>query len=169
MKRCPRCKESKKDEDFNKRSAGKNGLAYHCRDCAQKSYKAHYYREDNLDAIREKCRTYKSQNQDSVRNSRFKTLYGITLDQFNKMKEDQHGLCATCGKKPIKTLCVDHDHVTGKVRGLLCSSCNRGIGLLQDSIDILKQSVKYLRKYKDDNSVSKAESKKSKDNKADSD
>lgn len=60
------------------------------------------------------------------KNSRLKKKYGITLAQYEAMLESQGGVCALCGKHPTKnSLCVDHSHVTGRVRGLLCYFCNK--------------------------------------------
>lgn len=75
--------------------------------------------------------------------------YGLTLEKYNQMLEAQEGGCAICGDKQAKTkrngrFCIDHDHATGEVRGLLCSHCNRGIGLLGDNPDKLKAAAEYL-------------------------
>ena len=147
-KTCCRCKARKDISKFNKRSSSSDGHASFCKQCAQEAAKAHYHSDEHIDTIRAKSRIYKQENPEKVRNIRYKSLYGITLEQVDKMKKDQKGLCATCGRKPDTTLCVDHDHTTGKVRGLLCNQCNRALGLLRDDIDILRQSVKYLRKHK---------------------
>jgi hypothetical protein len=78
--------------------------------------------------------------------------YGITLEEFEKILAEQGGVCAVCGETEsdvqygrLRPLSVDHDHVTGKIRGLLCNSCNRGIGLLGDNVTRLEQAVYYLR------------------------
>jgi hypothetical protein len=63
-----------------------------------------------------------------------KQKYGLTLAAYRAMEEGQKGLCAMCGKPPTgghKKLYVDHDHKTGKIRGLLCSSCNCGLGWIE--------------------------------------
>jgi protein-arginine kinase activator protein McsA len=146
-KSCSRCKKRKDTSEFNKRSGSADGFDYKCRDCAKEAYRVHYYSDEHIDTIRAKSRVWRQENPDTVKNGRFKRLYGITLEQYLKMKDKQNGCCATCGKEP-ETLCVDHDHTTGKVRGLLCSNCNRALGFLQDNIDILRQAVKYLRKHK---------------------
>jgi hypothetical protein len=73
--------------------------------------------------------------------------YGITVDQYNEMLARQNGVCAIC-EEPCSSgrrLAVDHDHDTGKVRGLLCNRCNRGIGLIKKSSH-LKRAAKYLEK-----------------------
>ena len=87
------------------------------------------------------------------RKSRIKTKNHTTLEEYNNKLSAQHGLCAICCRPEttllngqIKRLAIDHNHITGKVRGLLCDDCNRGIGLLQGDKDtiILKQAIKYI-------------------------
>jgi len=59
--------------------------------------------------------------------------------------------CAICGNPGgKKRLCVDHDHVTGKIRGILCDNCNVGIGRLKDDIGLLYRAIDYLEEYKND-------------------
>lgn len=75
----------------------------------------------------------------------------MSIEDYNNMLESQNYLCAICnrhytevihGKK--KRLCIDHCHTTGKIRGLLCDKCNRGLGLFCDSYDILMSAINYL-------------------------
>lgn len=75
-------------------------------------------------------------------------LYGLTLEQFNEMERNQEGKCAICGEVPNRRLDIDHDHVTGKVRELLCSNHNTLIGLCNESVAILQATIDYLNKHK---------------------
>jgi hypothetical protein len=74
--------------------------------------------------------------------------YGIGLKEYDAMFKAQNGICAICSQEPPnhhkKRLNVDHCHSTGKIRGLLCDACNRGIGLLKDSPVILNNAISYL-------------------------
>lgn len=73
--------------------------------------------------------------------------YGITSDEYNELFESQQGRCAICGGHQTefkKRLHVDHDHDTGQVRGLLCGTCNTGLGMFRDNIDLLDKAIKYL-------------------------
>lgn len=80
--------------------------------------------------------------------------FGISLADYNVMLSVQGGVCAIC-KQPethkrndkVKALAVDHDHGTGKIRGLLCADCNTGIGKLKDSVNVLQSAIDYLRKH----------------------
>jgi len=72
-------------------------------------------------------------------------LYGITIDDYASLVESQESKCAICNETP-KTLYVDHNHETGKVRGLLCMKCNAGLGLFKDKQSNLQNAVAYLQK-----------------------
>jgi hypothetical protein len=76
--------------------------------------------------------------------------YGLSLEDYKKMKEEQQDLCKICKQpnrdKDISRLSVDHDHKTGKVRGLLCRRCNTALGLLDDRIDLFKEAILYLER-----------------------
>ena len=68
-----------------------------------------------------------------------------SAEQYMAMFQEQQGRCKICGATP-RRLCLDHDHTTGMRRGLLCSRCNSGIGLLGDNAEILKSAAAYLEK-----------------------
>lgn len=75
-------------------------------------------------------------------------LYGVTPEQFEQMLATQGGVCAICGTDQWDSKGrgpnVDHDHTTGKVRGILCNSCNNGLGRFRDDTALLLAAVKYL-------------------------
>jgi len=78
-------------------------------------------------------------------------LYGLTLEDYELMFNNQNGACAICKRHQshfVKALAVDHDHETGKVRALLCEFCNTAIGLLQDNPDIILEASNYVRGHK---------------------
>ena len=77
---------------------------------------------------------------------KLKRTYGITLEDYYKMTDEQDGLCKICKIKPEK-LYVDHCHDTGIVRGLLCNQCNAGIAMLKHNPENLKEAIKYLGGY----------------------
>jgi hypothetical protein len=80
------------------------------------------------------------------RDSNLRSLYGITLDEFETRFDAQGGVCACCKKppKPGKVLFVDHDHETGEVRGLVHNGCNRGLGLIGEDAIIAGTPAQYL-------------------------
>jgi hypothetical protein len=82
--------------------------------------------------------------------ARLQRLYGLDYETFAQLTEAQSGVCAVCQSPPPSAtapLFVDHDHVTGDVRGLLCRTCNTGIGMLGDSIDGLRAALAYLEQH----------------------
>lgn len=114
------------------------------------------YREKNADRVNERRREmYAQAVEDGIGIwSRGATRYGLTREDYLQMLEARGRLCDICNKPErskgnhgrVKNLSIDHDHTTGKVRGLLCNNCNRAIGLLGDSIDTLEAAIAYLRK-----------------------
>ena len=89
------------------------------------------------------------------KNSKLKRAYGITFDEYEELLSKQDKKCAICGidnngkyRNTPRAFAVDHCHTTGKIRGLLCSDCNTGIGLLKDNINFLQSAIKYLNKLK---------------------
>jgi hypothetical protein len=105
------------------------------------------YRENNLESVKRQQKIWYNNNPDKVRENKLKKSYKISLIKYNEIFEKQMGCCAICGihQNDLKhNLSVDHNHLTGNVRGLLCNKCNRGIGYLNDDIEILKKAVEYL-------------------------
>lgn len=88
--------------------------------------------------------------QKSNRFKRTKRVYGVDLDQYNEMFNNQNGCCAICGTHQTdltRSLAVDHCHSNGNVRGLLCSNCNLMIGHAKDNIDTLLSAICYLNRW----------------------
>jgi hypothetical protein len=76
---------------------------------------------------------------------KLKHTYGMTLEDHHRMLAQQQGLCKICNRrKSDQSLCIDHCHSTRKVRGLLCSNCNTGLGLYDDNPDLLREAAAYL-------------------------
>lgn len=132
MKICSKCKTEKPLSDYHKRNNRPCGVRSICKDC----YKGYKY----------KRREGYEREYDLMKS------YSITVQDYNEMYEYQNGKCKICekgtdtmGRK--KHLCVDHNHGTGQIRGLLCDKCNRAIGLLGDSINTLKKAVSYLEEH----------------------
>ena len=118
MKKCNKCKIEKSPEEFHKHKGRKTGLTELCKLCR------------NTTIIEKR--------------------YGLESGELEAKRKLQDNRCAICNSKPIidnRSLAVDHCHQTGKVRGLLCVNCNNGLGRFKDSIEILEQSIKYLKYY----------------------
>lgn len=154
--RCSSCKQSKLAEDFHKNKNRHTGLAQSCKKC-QKKASADYYKRNRV-AILERTTYYQKVNSKTrskyKRNWHLQKQYRISQVDYDKLFKAQHGLCAICHEpetkinsktKNIQPLCVDHDHQTGRIRGLLCCKHNRTIGLLGDDLRSLEMVTDYLR------------------------
>lgn len=111
------------------------------------AYKAQWHLE-NKERMNEKSRqNYLNSDRDIWRDKELQKHYGITLAERNQILDSQGGGCAICGAKDDvtgKELSVDHCHETGIVRGILCSLCNTGIGMLGDDSSSVQKALDYL-------------------------
>ena len=134
---CNKCNQTKPITDYYK-TGRKNGdeHAYECKECAKARVSASH-----------------KANPDKQRDRHLRRAYGITLAQFNRMVLAQGSTCACCGTdKPggkHNQWCVDHDHLTGAVRELLCKDCNIVLGIIEDSPEHLQRLIQYLVKHND--------------------
>jgi len=105
-------------------------------DCALR-----YNREKHIE-LRKRSGTYKKW----MRHRYYKTTYKISDDEKDDILKRQEGVCAICESivDNPKNWHLDHCHVTGKIRGVLCHKCNQGLGLFKDDIIILEKAIKYL-------------------------
>jgi Recombination endonuclease VII len=128
MKKCPKCNSVKSLSEFSKDRRTRLGVRVYCKICSKINP--------------ENRKKYNKSYQ-------LKSLYGITKNEFEKLKANQNYCCAICNKQLDDSFGthVDHCHKTNVIRGVLCRSCNIGLGHLNDSIEILKSAVKYLKKY----------------------
>lgn len=81
----------------------------------------------------------------SLRASQLRRKYGLSLEDFDNLLARQNNSCAICSSKEA-TWCVDHCHTTGEVRGILCSSCNKGLGMFKDDQTNLENAINYLNR-----------------------
>lgn len=125
MKTCIECREEKSELDFYfRKRQGK--LRNECKQCHSRN-------------------VFKSaqKNPDVRMRRHYRRYYNITLEDVLALRERQAGRCAICRRE--KKLVVDHDHATGRVRGLLCNGCNRALGYVEDNVETLKSAIEYLR------------------------
>jgi hypothetical protein len=88
---------------------------------------------------------YLKRHREGQRCKNYQRLYGITLEQREALYASQAGVCALCEVNEAEV--VDHDHQTGKVRGLLCNKCNLMLGHAEDDVIVLQAAIEYLRKH----------------------
>lgn len=133
MKSCTKCKKMVGLDCFNKNRLMSDGLADWCKPCV-KEYAASYYRKNSKKMLL------------GARRYSMRRNFNITIEQYESMYRKQNGACAICEKQNLsgKRLAVDHDHKTGKVRGLLCHRCNYGIGYLKDNLNLLRRAFEYV-------------------------
>ena len=111
-------------------------------------YHHQYYQthKDNWDHTH-KWRKNNPDKEKIIKRRHLLKQYGLTIEAYETMLKGQDGGCAICGGPPggkWNTFNVDHDHKTGKVRGLLCLNCNRAIGCIKDNPKIAQKIVDYL-------------------------
>ena len=102
---------------------------------------------NNPQKYKEMNRTWRRRNPKKMFGMRLRYLYGISPEKLEQMKVAQEFKCLICKKQ--KPLCIDHDHKTKKVRGLLCRSCNRALGWLEDDVKMLESAIQYLKTNRD--------------------
>jgi hypothetical protein len=146
-------------EEFAKGGGGYLGKV--CKECKAEQHRRwrarnpehvkEWHRQYNQTAERKKAHAdrerhrYQS-NPGPILSDRRLRLYGVTRDEYNALLEKQCGVCAICGNscKSGRALGIDHNHVTGQIRGLLCGICNRAIGYLQDDPKLVQSALEYL-------------------------
>lgn len=186
MKICSKCKiEYPATTDyFEKRRDSGDGLRAQCKKCRKKVQKDYYiknregllakafqwgkehkeqrldicrkYRQNNREKAQEYNLKYRRQYPEKCRNSALKCKYGVPLNQYDKLQEQQKRVCAICGRperfknqySKVKNLAVDHNHKTEKIRGLLCQTCNTALGAFEvdkQGIELLCSAISYIR------------------------
>lgn len=159
LQQCKVCNIKKPFSNFGPSKRHKTGYLTTCRECfnskLRKLYKENYlqHRDKKLSATNE----WRKRNPESERNKHYKRKFGITIEQYNELWENQKGLCAIClkpekihskgGSKPM-WLSVDHDHTTGKVRALLCFKCNTTLSYFERNEKSIESIIEYLGKHK---------------------
>ena len=137
MKTCRTCGEVKALKHYHKAKVNTDGYEHRCKDCKKAITQTEEFKE------KRRQRSYKYA---------LKHHYGLTVEDYEQMIEDQGNRCACCGdhwdnvvsRQAHARWCVDHNHETGEVRGLLCNACNAMLGHAQDSIHRLAKGIEYL-------------------------
>ena len=125
MKTCPKCGVTKPTDEFVRNRSAKDGVGAYCRPCHNAMGRAN-----------------KLRRWGGHRFYHLKARYGLDKATFERLDSTQGGLCAICRRNPAAH--VDHDHTTGRVRGLLCFRCNGGLGQFNDDPMTLAMAIAYL-------------------------
>lgn len=145
MKTCSKCKESLEEYLFYVGRAYKDGLVPACKFCCRKAAKKKYDANPNAqNKARALCAAWRDNNKEWRRFRHILNTYNLTLDQYYALEESQNFVCAIC--REDCDFHVDHNHKTEKVRGLLCLSCNMGLGNFKDSSSRMVEACFYLGK-----------------------
>lgn len=158
MKICATCKISLSLESFGKDKHNNDGLNYSCKKCKNKKTldrievigKKTYYKIRNNKSKPYRLKYYENK-KDKWRDYYLQKKLGKSLNDYWILFNSQNKKCAICDIEwdPTQKLFAwDHDHDSNVIRGILCETCNRGLGLLKDNISVLENSINYLRKYK---------------------
>lgn len=126
---CPKCGETDRTKFYvNKKGQKTNSV---CRECHKKQCRVRWHSRTPIEK----------------QASRVKLLYGLEPEQYKEMHKAQQGKCAICNEEPNtkRGLHVDHNHETGKVRGLLCHGCNVALGSFKEDVTRLNKAIEYLR------------------------
>lgn len=143
LRYCPHCKRVLPLDNFS-HTRGKKNNAPHCYECCREISEEGRNKEENRILRIE----YYQNRKNYAKNQKLLRQYGITLEKYRNMLDFQKGKCIICGKTPAenkKELAVDHDHKTGKIRGLLCNNCNVAVGFLQDNHELALKIHSYLK------------------------
>ena len=158
-KRCKSCGAEKPLEGFYRNPLGRQGRRPEWKECTNARRKVWYVRNREREIAR--VGKWQRENPDKLATQRRKTAdararkyrqwhlqkqFGLSLDDYALLLSQQGGRCATCRAVPADgtSLHVDHDHETGRVRGLLCMRCNNALGLMRESADVLNGAIEYL-------------------------
>lgn len=138
---CRRCGKEKSIEEFHKDKSIDGGFRWQCKECRRADFRKYEKRK-------------RQENPNYCRERKLKFNKYTTVEEYNKLLDEQQGCCAICGKEEttvsrwgtLAHLSIDHNHKTGKIRGLLCMRCNHLLGHSRDNINILFKAIQYLRK-----------------------
>jgi len=174
---CPKCKIEKLAGEFDKSKNRSDGLSVYCKVCNKEyreanktiiaEQKKEYYKtvreeklkynkeyfQNNTDKCKSNNRKYYENNRQKIitrsKARRYRVDFGITIEDFEKKLSLQQNKCLGCGKEFTEKgdACLDHNHTSGKIRGILCRNCNLAVGGAKDNIEILKKVINYIIKY----------------------
>lgn len=162
-KQCRICGDWKPLEDFYRMAGMRDGHRNECKSCNLADKRERYardpakyvamverWRKRNPEQYRAYRNSYQArpERKRKMRDLYYRRTFGISADDFDALVAEQGGGCAICGCVPERaaSLHVDHDHLTGAIRGILCIGCNQGLGQFRDDPDLLERAAAYIRK-----------------------
>lgn len=155
-KRCPKCNEFKSLTEFGEKITRYLGRRSQCRECERaycreyskvihRSYKKDYY-ENNKERILQQQKEYYENNKEKViqRTKKYsiKSKFNLTKEEYDELCKNGCNACSS-----YEVLCVDHDHISNEVRGILCNKCNTALGLLNDDSTKILKLAEYIENW----------------------
>ncbi len=145
VKKCTRCERNKAITEFYKKES-------RCKTCVNEIRREKY--NENPEKFITRVKKFRKDNPEKIRDTKLKQAYGVGNTYYDAKLKEQGNVCAGCGRnvktvwrdKEIK-MALDHDHLTGKPRGVLCIKCNRAYGLLEENIQTMLNLIEYTKKY----------------------
>ncbi len=149
-KACTRCGREWPLEDYFNHPRGRFGKQSQCRECYKDKSRRHY-QQNKLERVAASKRWREANPEkwaETKRRSKVKIKFGMEWGDYLTLLSERGEVCWICGAtdpgRGRKSMCVDHDHGTGMVRGLLCFDCNDGIGRFRDDPELLRSAVRFL-------------------------
>jgi len=138
MKKCPKCETFKEESEFYIEKKGKNKgePTSWCKECSKNQSKSYY--QNNKEKAKESQKTWVGKNKDKVAFIKAKSNYGISKEEYDSLNK----VCVICGS--IDNLGIDHSHQSGRIRGMLCANCNKGLGFFKDDPTLLLRASDYI-------------------------
>ena len=148
-KNCAACKQVKPRSEFHKNKNAYDGLQGYCKPCSVAKVRA--YHKADPKAHSDYNRAWDKKNPQKKRDNHLKWRLGVPYGTYDRMLSEQNGRCAICQRsdpngRGATVFHLDHDETTKKVRGLLCHSCNIGIGHFFHRVDFLEAAIAYLNR-----------------------
>lgn len=130
-KQCKLCNKTRVLNKFPKSKDTKTGYFSYCYDCKRA-----------INREQDKRRKFSDERKVWSRRAYLKRTYNLTQEDYDKLEKSQNGGCAICGE--LTRMAIDHCHKSGRIRGLLCHNCNRGLGMFADDSKRLTKAIEYL-------------------------
>ena len=161
MKKCRKCGVEKSLDEFYKSAGMRDGHRHDCKACNLAAKRQRYladpaivkarvkrWQQENPELLNSyrRARRLEPEVKQRERAGHLMRMYGMTIEQYDKMLEEQGGGCFICRRPPTEgiSLHVDHDHSSGQVRGILCFACNNALADFQESLELLQKAMAYL-------------------------
>ena len=139
MKQCTKCNKFLPEDRFYKRTSG--NLRSECITCSK--VRAKKVKKKSPEKTLAYAKSYRERNKSKLQIKKLEK-YGLTQEEYDKLLETNEGKCHVCDTRSKRSLCIDHSHKDGSIRGLLCTNCNLALGQVKDNVDTLNKMIKYV-------------------------